>query len=84
MPLKILVTGFGPSPSARKNPTARLMRALDRQRDRLSRFGIELHAAVQALAAGSDETDEIRVGVQAIDAALDVADRYAATGELPA
>ncbi|HYK97095.1 MAG TPA: aminotransferase class III-fold pyridoxal phosphate-dependent enzyme [Candidatus Acidoferrales bacterium] len=28
--------------------------------------------------------DEIRVGVQAIDSALDVADRYAATGELPA
>ncbi len=28
--------------------------------------------------------DEIRVGVGAIDAALDVADRYAATGELPA
>jgi adenosylmethionine-8-amino-7-oxononanoate aminotransferase len=28
--------------------------------------------------------DELRFGVQAIDAALDVADRYAATGELPA
>ena len=28
--------------------------------------------------------DEIRIGVAAIDAALDVADRYAATGELPA
>jgi taurine--2-oxoglutarate transaminase len=28
--------------------------------------------------------DEIRIGVAAIDAALDAADRYAATGELPA
>ncbi|HEY6958571.1 MAG TPA: aminotransferase class III-fold pyridoxal phosphate-dependent enzyme [Candidatus Limnocylindria bacterium] len=28
--------------------------------------------------------DEIRIGVAAIDAALDVADRFAATGELPA
>ena len=46
MPLKILVTGFGPFPGARKNPTARLIHALDRQRDRLGRFGIELHAAV--------------------------------------
>jgi pyroglutamyl-peptidase len=46
LPLKILVTGFGPFPGARKNPTARLMRALSRQRERLRRFGIELHAAV--------------------------------------
>jgi pyroglutamyl-peptidase len=46
LPLKILVTGFGPFPGARRNPTARLMRALDRHRDRLSQFGIELHSAV--------------------------------------
>ena len=28
--------------------------------------------------------DEIRIGVKAIDEALDVADRFAATGQLPA
>ena len=46
MPLKILVTGFGPFPGGRKNPTARLMRALGRQTNRLGQFGIELHTAV--------------------------------------
>jgi pyroglutamyl-peptidase len=46
LPLKILVTGFGPFPGARRNPTALLMGALSRQRARLERFGIELSCAV--------------------------------------
>jgi pyroglutamyl-peptidase len=44
--LKILVTGFGRFPGARKNPTAALIRALAAQRARLARLGIELERAV--------------------------------------
>lgn len=44
--MKFLVTGFGPFPGARRNPTALLMGALGRQRARLERFGIELSCAV--------------------------------------
>jgi pyroglutamyl-peptidase len=46
MLIKILVTGFGPFPGARRNPTAVLMGALGRRRARLERFGIELSCAV--------------------------------------
>jgi pyroglutamyl-peptidase len=46
LPLKFLVTGFGLFHGARKNPTTRLMRALNGQRERLRRLGVDLHAAV--------------------------------------
>lgn len=41
-PLRILVTGFGGFPGARKNPTAALVHALGKHRARLARLGIEL------------------------------------------
>lgn len=44
--MKILATGFGRFPGARRNPTAWLMCALAKERKRLLRFGIELEAAV--------------------------------------
>jgi pyroglutamyl-peptidase len=44
--LKILVTGYGRFPGARKNPTAGLVHALGKERGRLSRLGIELQCAV--------------------------------------
>jgi pyroglutamyl-peptidase len=46
LPLKILVTGFGPFPGARHNPTAVLVDALEHQKARFERFGLELQCAV--------------------------------------
>lgn len=40
--MRILITGFGSFPGARKNPTALLIPALDTQRARLARLGITL------------------------------------------
>jgi pyroglutamyl-peptidase len=45
-PLRILVTGFGGFPGARKNPTARMIGELVRCRPRLARAGICLELAV--------------------------------------
>ncbi len=45
-PIRILVTGFGPFPGARLNPTALLIGALERQKPRFQRFGVELQCAV--------------------------------------
>jgi pyroglutamyl-peptidase len=44
--MKILVTGFGKFPGARKNPTAGLARALGIERARFARLGIQLESAV--------------------------------------
>jgi len=41
-PIRILVTGFGSFPGARKNPTKALVRALEKDRPRLARLGIQL------------------------------------------
>ncbi len=41
-PVRILVTGFGHFPGARENPTALLMRALERHKARLARSGIDV------------------------------------------
>lgn len=41
-PIRILVTGFGPFPGARSNPTGTLIRRLETERPRLARLGIEL------------------------------------------
>lgn len=41
-PIRVLVTGFGAFPGARSNPTAALVGALQRDRPRLARLGIEL------------------------------------------
>jgi pyroglutamyl-peptidase len=46
LPSRILVTGFGPFPGSRKNPTALLIHALERQRGRLALLGIELQCAI--------------------------------------
>jgi pyroglutamyl-peptidase len=46
LPVKILVTGFGPFPGARQNPTALLAGALGHYRARFERYGSELHCAV--------------------------------------
>jgi pyroglutamyl-peptidase len=46
LPIKILVTGFGPFPGARQNPTALLAGALEHQKPRFERFGIALQCAV--------------------------------------
>jgi pyroglutamyl-peptidase len=46
MPLRILVTGFGSFPGARKNPTALLTLALGEHRARLARLGIALELSV--------------------------------------
>ena len=44
---RVLLTGFGPFPGASRNPSATLAgEVLKRHRNRLARFGIELHAAV--------------------------------------
>ena len=64
--LKFLVTGFGPFPGGRRNPTARLMRALSGQGERLSRFGIELHAAVLPV-----HFVEAASGLRALEAAIE-------------
>ncbi len=45
-PLRILVTGFGGFPGARKNPTARLIAELARRRPRFVRAGFRLELAV--------------------------------------
>jgi pyroglutamyl-peptidase len=42
----ILVTGFGAFPGARANPTSALIRALEKERPRLVRFGIRLELAI--------------------------------------
>jgi len=41
-PVRILVTGFGSFPGVRKNPTAALVHALEKDRPRLARLGIRL------------------------------------------
>jgi pyroglutamyl-peptidase len=46
VPLRILVTGFGGFPGARKNPTAFLVHTLGKHQSRLARLGIELERAV--------------------------------------
>lgn len=45
-PIRILVTGFGGFPGARKNPTTRLIHALEKYRTRLARRGIDLELHV--------------------------------------
>jgi pyroglutamyl-peptidase len=40
--IRVLVTGFGPFPGVRENPTATIIAALEKYRPRLSRLGIEL------------------------------------------
>lgn len=41
-PIRILVTGFGGFPGSAKNPTTRLIHALEKHRARLARLGIDL------------------------------------------
>ncbi len=45
-PLRILVTGFGAFPGTRHNPTAALVRALEKDRPRLARLGIALELEI--------------------------------------
>jgi pyroglutamyl-peptidase len=45
-PIRILVTGFGSFPGARKNPTEALVRALGKDKARLARLGIKLEVEI--------------------------------------
>lgn len=49
-PLTLLVTGFGGFPGAAKNPTALLIKRLERHRSRLGRQGISLELAILPVA----------------------------------
>lgn len=44
--VRVLVTGFGPFPGVRKNPTGTLVHALEKHKSRLARLGIELELVV--------------------------------------
>ncbi len=60
----ILVTGFGAFPGVHTNPTAAILRELERHRQRLQRLGIALHACLLPVHY-ADAADTLRVAVAA-------------------
>ena len=61
----ILVTGFGAFPGVPSNPTAAILRALDRHRGRLARLGVALHGRLLPVRY-EDADDTLRHAVAAL------------------